>query len=161
MNPVSLQAGGVLILDQTILLVKIEYGANAGKWMLPGGFLEHGESIEEAACREFLEETGIAATTDRLVGVRSGTREVDGAIQTTLYFVFEMIYGSGELKRDEAEISELKYWTIQEIENSDEIIELSKEIALRTFYTRNGLYQGKDIQVNHSYNSYAYYLPNE
>lgn len=160
MDPISLQSGGVLIVDQAILLVKIEYGANSGKWMLPGGFLEHGESIEEAACREFLEETGIVATTNRMVGMRSGTREIDGVVQTTLYFVFEMIYVSGELRRDETEISELKYWTIQEIEQSKEIIELSKEIALRTFYTRNGLYKGKDIQVNHSYNSYAYYLPN-
>ena len=161
MNPITLQSGGVLILDHSVLLVKIEYGANAGKWMLPGGFLELGESIEEAACREFLEETGIHATTNRLVGIRSGTREVDGVVQTTLYFVFEMNYVSGKLKRDETEISEVKYWTIQEIEKSNEIIELSKEIALTAFYTRNGLYKGKDIQVNNSYNSYAYYLPNK
>ena len=161
MNTISLQSGGVLIVDQTILLAKIEYGANSGKWMLPGGFLEHGESIEEAACREFLEETGIVTTTNRVVAMRSGTREVDGVVQTTLYIVFEMIYASGELKKDEKEISDLKYWTIQEIEKSNEIIELSKEIALRAYYTRNGLYKGKDIVVNNLYKSYDYYLPNE
>lgn len=72
-----------------------------------------------------------------------------------------MIYRSGKLKKDEMEISDLKYWTIQEIEASNEIIELNKEIALRTFHTRNGLYKGKDIQVNNSYKSYEYYLPNE
>lgn len=159
MNPISLQAGGVLIKDQTILLAKIEYGANSGKWMLPGGFLEYGESIEEAACREFFEETGILATTNRMVGMRSGTREVEGVIQTTIYIVFEMIFKSGELKKDEMEISDLKYWTIQEIEDSNEIIELNKEIALRTYHTKNGLYKGKDIRVNNSYMSYEYYLP--
>lgn len=159
MNLISLQAGGVLIKDQTILLAKIEYGVNSGKWMLPGGFLEHGESIEEAACREFFEETGVVTTTNRMVGMRSGTREVKGVIQTTIYIVFEMIYKSGELKKDEVEISDLKYWTIQEIEESNEIIELSKEIALRTYHTRNGLYKGKDIRVNNSYKSYEYYLP--
>ena len=161
MNSISLQAGGVLIKGQTVLLAKIEYGANSGKWMLPGGLLEHGESIEEAACREFFEETGIVTTTNRMVGMRSGTREVEGNVQTTIYIVFEMIYKSGELKKDEMEISDLKYWTIQEIEDSNEIIELSKEIALKTFHTRNGLYKGKDIQVNNSYKSYAFYLPNE
>lgn len=54
MNSISIQAGEVLIVGQTILLAKIEYGANSGKWMLPGGFLEDGESIEEAACRELV-----------------------------------------------------------------------------------------------------------
>ena len=160
MHPISLQAGGVLIKNQTILLAKIEYGANSGKWVLPGGFLEHGESIEEAACREFFEETGLVTTINRMVGMRSGTREVEGVIQTTLYIVYEMIYKSGKLKKDDVEISDLKYWTIQEIEKSTEIIELSKEIALRTFQTRNGLYKGEDIQVNNSYKSYEYYLPN-
>ena len=97
-NPISLQSGGVLIVDQTILLAKIEYGANSWEWMLLGGFLECGESIEEAACREFLEETGILTMTNRMVGMRSGTREEDGTVQTTLYFVFELIFESGELK---------------------------------------------------------------
>lgn len=103
---------------------------------------------------------GIVTKTNRIVAMRSGTREVDGAVQTTLYIVFEMIYKSGELKKDEKEISELKYWTIQEIEKTNEIIELSKEVALRAYYTRNGLYKGKDVVVSNLYKSYNYYLPN-
>jgi 8-oxo-dGTP diphosphatase len=51
-----------------------------GLWELPGGKIEADESPEVAACRETLEETGIAADDARLIGViehhdPSATRE--------------------------------------------------------------------------------------
>ncbi|MDV9171607.1 NUDIX domain-containing protein [Streptomyces sp. W16] len=41
----------------------------AGTWGLPGGHLEIGETLIEAACRELEEETGIRARTARIVCV--------------------------------------------------------------------------------------------
>ena len=40
-----------------------------GKWTLPGGKMEWGETPEETARREFFEETGLEATVGGLVGV--------------------------------------------------------------------------------------------
>lgn len=49
-------AGGVLIHDQKILLIKHK---KMGLWLCPGGHLETNETPHQAAEREFFEETGI------------------------------------------------------------------------------------------------------
>ncbi|MGC8983147.1 MAG: NUDIX hydrolase [Desulfurococcaceae archaeon] len=53
--------GAVLIRDGKILLVKRRYPPGKGKWSVPGGVLEPGEKLVEAARRELLEETGLEA----------------------------------------------------------------------------------------------------
>ncbi|NUU60884.1 NUDIX domain-containing protein [Paenibacillus agri] len=160
MNSFSISAGGVCIRNDKVLLVKVGYGSNSGMWMIPGGFVELGESIEEAAIREVSEETGLETEIVRLVCVRSGTQEREDGIQSSLYVIFEVMYKSGILKKDDQEIVEIKYWDIDDVMISNEVIELSKEIIKATWETRNGLYRGNEILTNNKYISYNYYLPN-
>lgn len=42
-----------------ILIVKRSINPNKGGWALPGGYIDYGESFQEAASRELFEETGI------------------------------------------------------------------------------------------------------
>jgi len=52
---------GLVVLKQdSVLLVRRGKPPNVGSWTLPGGAQEVGETVEEAARRELLEETGIA-----------------------------------------------------------------------------------------------------
>jgi ADP-ribose pyrophosphatase YjhB (NUDIX family) len=55
--------------DDRILLVKHKYGQK--KWSLPGGGIELGESVEEAAIREVKEETGLEIEISHLIGIFS------------------------------------------------------------------------------------------
>ncbi|RLG72927.1 MAG: NUDIX hydrolase, partial [Methanobacteriota archaeon] len=54
-----------------VLLIKRRNPPFAGMWALPGGMVEYGESVEDAARREALEETGVRVDNLTLVGIYS------------------------------------------------------------------------------------------
>lgn len=64
-------------LDGELLLMQ---RSDNGQWGLPGGYVEAGESVAQAAAREVLEETGVHIEVGRLVGVYS-----DPSLQVIAY----------------------------------------------------------------------------
>lgn len=64
---------GALVYDAQgrLLLVQRANDPGRGRWSLPGGKVEPGETDAEAVVRELLEETGLLVTPGRLVGVVS------------------------------------------------------------------------------------------
>ncbi len=51
--------GAIVIKDDKVLLVKRGIPPSKGLWAIPGGHVELGETLQETAEREILEETGI------------------------------------------------------------------------------------------------------
>lgn len=54
------------------LVVKKAYSGLKGRWSLPAGFVQPGETVTTAAVREVLEETGISCVVKGLIGFRTG-----------------------------------------------------------------------------------------
>ena len=61
--------GAVIIDDDRVVLVKRGHAPLEGKWSIPGGVLEIGETLRKAAVREALEETGLTIEPTELLGV--------------------------------------------------------------------------------------------
>lgn len=62
--------GAIVFRGDEVLLVKRGSEPNKGRWSVPGGVLEVGETVEEAAVRETLEETGVGVRPVKVFDVR-------------------------------------------------------------------------------------------
>lgn len=82
----AITSDGVVIQRGRVLLVERGHVPYAGCWALPGGFVEHGESTEEAVVREVEEETGLFTEVIGLVGVYSDPhRDERGHVVSVAY----------------------------------------------------------------------------
>ena len=59
------------IMDGKILLLRRGIEPAYGKWVFPGGFIDRGERVEDAAVRETREETGVTVEVGHLLNVYS------------------------------------------------------------------------------------------
>ena len=64
--------GVVCFRGDEVLLIRRGQPPRLGEWSLPGGRIEFGETVEAAALRELLEETGVVAELAGLVAVVDG-----------------------------------------------------------------------------------------
>jgi ADP-ribose pyrophosphatase YjhB (NUDIX family) len=98
-----------IIQEQKILLTKRR---DFEVWCLPGGGVDDGESIGQAAQRETREETGLEVNLERLVGIYSRPGWLEGGLHVV---VFTAVITGGKLHLQENEVIEAGYFSAQDL----------------------------------------------
>jgi len=130
--------GAIIIERNQVVLVKRAHAPLQGQWSIPGGMLEVGETLREAAVREVLEETGLRVEAGELLGVFD--RIVRDDEQRTLYhyvlidFLCRRIAGEPVAAGDATEARWFKQDEIAKLslaEDTARVINLGFEKSLR------------------------------
>ena len=94
-NP-KLTVDGIIINDDKILLIKRKNEPFKDKWALPGGYVEYGETVEDAVLREISEETNLSVGIKELLGVYSSPDRDPRGHTVTIAFILNV--KSGDVK---------------------------------------------------------------
>ena len=110
----------VVIKDNKVLLARHTYGRGAGKLIIPGGYVESGESPQAALIREFREETDITISPKEIIGIRFNMHD--------WYIAFSADYVDGIERTDNDENSEVLWLDVDEALSRDDVPDLTKSL---------------------------------
>ncbi len=108
--------GAIIIEDSRVLLVKRAHPPLQAQWSIPGGVLEVGELVREAAVREAREETGLIVEPVELLGVYDRVvRDLEKRVQyhyVLIDFLCRRVGGELAAASDAAEV---RWFTREEL----------------------------------------------
>jgi len=116
--------------------------------IVPGGFVNIGETPQSALIREFMEETRIQIKPLDIIGVRFNMHD--------WYIAFRAEYISGEVCSDGSENSEALWMDVQEALSRDDVPELTKILIQSAISKEPGLYY-KEYRGNPKDSPYSLY----
>lgn len=119
--------GALVVRDNAVLLVRMTYSSSRGRYMLPGGLVDPGETLDAAVVREVREETGVTARPVGIIGMRS---RYDGHDNDN-YVLWLLDHVDGEPSADGHENDDVRYFTLEEIEARNDVVYLAKYMARR------------------------------
>lgn len=109
-----------VIFDETRTRALLTRRTDNGRWCVPGGAMEAGESAAEACIREVWEETGLQVRVKRLIGVYSNPDQLviypDGNKAHFVVLSFEAEIIDGELGLSN-ETTDAGFFSVQDMES--------------------------------------------
>ena len=126
--------GAVIICDGKILLEKRRNEPGKGKWSIPGGLVELGETAEQTVIREVEEETGLNVEKPEHIDVVDNIiRDKNGEVKYHFVIIDYFVKLKGGELQVGSDAGELRWVTFDEAEKYD----LTK--TLKAFFQRNRL----------------------
>ena len=110
----------VVIKDGKVLLARHTYGDGQGKLIVPGGYVQFGETPQDAVKREFFEETKITVEPTRIIAMRFNAHD--------WYIAFSADYVSGKAQTDHDENDLVMWMDTQEALTRTDVPDLTKEL---------------------------------
>ena len=124
--------GAVIIQDGRILLEKRKNEPGKGKWSVPGGLVELGESVEQTVVREVEEETGLEVEKPEHIDVVDNIiRDESGRVKYHFVIIDYFMKLKGGTLKAASDAEELRWVTFDEVER----YALTK--TFRAFFQRN------------------------
>ena len=125
----------LIVRDGKLLLARRGVDPAKGEWDIPGGFVDRGESAEEAVVREALEETALRVRVSEYLG---SVPDVYGSRQTpTLNLCFMVDVLGGEMKA-QSDVAELAWFPMDKLPNKMAFEHQKHVIELVKRRNRNG-----------------------
>lgn len=103
----------VIPAESGIYLIRRGNDPFEGEWALPGGFVEVGETVEQAAVREVHEETGLEVEIERIVGVYSDPERDPRGHNVSVVFLARVAGGEPEAATDAVEVAVLEPGSVE------------------------------------------------
>jgi len=110
-NPLPV-ALAIAVKDKDFLLIKRGLPPRKGMWASPSGFIEIGETAEEACLRELKEETGVSGEIVKLVGV---VRQEDTEVYGDMLIVKYLVRVANEELNPGSEIQDARFFDIADL----------------------------------------------
>jgi ADP-ribose pyrophosphatase YjhB (NUDIX family) len=118
----SLVPGASAIVTDDEDYVLLHRRRDSGRWALPGGVMDIGETIAQCAEREVKEETGLTVEAYRLVGVYSDPDHVfaygDGEVRQEFSLCFACRILGGNISKSNESL-EVRFWPVQDLDGLD------------------------------------------
>lgn len=120
-RPLIMAAAAIIVVDRQGRIL-LQHRSDNECWGLPGGSMELGETFEETARRELLEETGLVAGNLEMFYVHSGQnafyRYPNGDEVFVAAVIFTTTEFTGEVKLDGDESLAVRWFHVEEIPTS-------------------------------------------